>query len=520
MPQFEFLVSIQRDLGIALSATPVLDEGLRLCLTAAIRAATADGGGIYLRDEPTGALFLAAHEGLSPAFVAATTRYPRDSANARLVADGQPIYVPHSDLPLTLVEADEQLRALAAVPVLSQGQVIACLNIASKSADEFGESQQAALETIAAQIGGAIRRLQLERELQVSEARYRLVLQNAHDAILIHELTPSGELGSVLECNTAACRLLGVSEEELRHRPLLSFVTPADRHKASEEARRLVHEGAADLEIGMLRGDEDQRLVDIRSGLARVDESFVGIAVMRDTTDHRAADDALRRSQQDLRALAARLVSNSEHERQLIASELHDGAGQTLTGLRFSLAALTGAMPESTDSSVRGRLLDAQDCLRDVVAQIRHLINGLRPPMLENFGFIAALQHHVGIFTKQTGIAVDVVGEEAAAGVSSNVSIVLFRVAQEALINVAKHAEAQHVTVAIKQAAGVVTMRISDDGCGFETDRLSDKVSGEHLGMISMHERALAAGGSLQIESAPNKGTQVILTAPVLGPAD
>ena len=113
-----------------------------------------------------------------------------------------------------------------------------------------------------------------------------------------------------------------------------------------------------------------------------------------------------------------------------------------------------------------------------------------------------------------------VVGEEAAAGVSSNVSIVLFRVAQEALINVAKHAEAQHVTVAIKQAAGVVTMRISDDGCGFETDRLSDKVSGEHLGMISMHERALAAGGSLQIESAPNKGTQVILTAPVLGPAD
>jgi len=393
----KFLIRIQRDLGVSLSATPDLDEGLRLCLSAAMRAAGADGGGIYLRDTGTGDLRIAIHQGLSPAFVTAVSFFPSDSPNARMIAEGKSRYVMHSEIPLTLVEADERLRALAAMPVLSQGQVIACLNIASKTDDDFREPQRIALETIATQIGGAIRRLQLE-------------------------------------------------------------------------------------------------------------------------TEHRAKDEALLRSQQELRALATRLAQNSEHERRSIASELHDGVTQTLAGLRFSLASVTRALPASTDSPIRDQLLDASNSLGDVLSQIRHLILGLRPPMLEHFGPVAAVQYHAAMFQEQTGIAVDVSGDETSVEVSSDVCLVLFRVAQEALSNVAKHAEAEHVTVAINATAGAVTMHISDDGCGFEPDRIVENANGEHLGVITMHERARSVGGIVQIDSEFNKGTQITLTVPTTVP--
>jgi signal transduction histidine kinase len=122
------------------------------------------------------------------------------------------------------------------------------------------------------------------------------------------------------------------------------------------------------------------------------------------------------------------------------------------------------------------------------------------------------------MFQKQTGITVDVSGDKTSVEVSSDVSLVLFRVAQEALSNVAKHAKTQHVTVAINATADAVTMHISDDGCGFEPDRIVENTNGEHLGVITMYERTRSVGGIIQIDSEFNKGTQITLTVPTTVP--
>ncbi len=510
------LMQIQRDLAIALSATPSLDEGLRLCLTAAIEAAESDGGGIYLRDLDSGVIRLAEHQGLSDAFVNTVARFTPETPHANLVASGEPQYIAHRELPRTITEMEEQLSALAVVPITAGGEVVACLNVASKSRDVFDQHQRSALETIAAQVGNAINRLQLEQKVQSSEDLYRQVLRNAHDAVLIHEFTPSGELGGVQECNDAACHLFGVSREELVRRPLISFVHPEEFDLIRDNAMTLVREGAVSFEARLVPGEGEARFVDIRAGLTRTNGRLIGISVFRDITERRAADRVLARTQKELKALAARLARNSEQERQYVATELHDGVIQALTGMRFALATAIRETSQPQDAKLREVASQTEQGLVAASEQLRNIIAGLRPPMLEHFGLIAAVRHLGESIAEQQGVVVDVTEGAGVESPSADVALAVFRIVQEALSNIAKHAQAGRVSIDLQMNDNQLTVCITDNGVGFDPEGATaiDGERSERLGLVTMSERASAVGGSLSIASKIGEGTQVCLTVP------
>jgi PAS domain S-box-containing protein len=181
----EDLIRTQRDLGLELSTTGKLFEGLRLCVDAALHVSGMDCGGVYFVDETSGALDLIFHKGLSPGFIRSVSHYDADSANVKLVMLGNPIYTRHQELgvPLDKIELHEGLRAIAIVPLRYEDHVIGYLNIASHIFDEVPAFPRIALETIAAQIGSAIVRLKTEEALRVSEERFRTLVNSMEDIV-------------------------------------------------------------------------------------------------------------------------------------------------------------------------------------------------------------------------------------------------------------------------------------------------------------------------------------------------
>jgi len=230
----ENLVHTQRDLGLSLSAAVGLDEGLRLCVEAAIQVSEMDCGAVYLADKTSGELDLVFHKGLSPAFVRSVSHYDADSDNARLVMAGKPVYARCQELDALLDEVAlrERLRAIAVVPILHEDRVIACLNIASHTLDEVPPFARSALEVIAAQIGSAVARLEAEEELRASEEKYRHIAENPIVGVGM------AQDGTVIYINDAYCRMFGYEKDELVGESELKVVAPEDHPLIEQRTRK------------------------------------------------------------------------------------------------------------------------------------------------------------------------------------------------------------------------------------------------------------------------------------------
>ena len=174
-----------RDLALTLSGKMGLQQTLRFMLETAITISGMDSGGVYVVDPASGDLDLACHQGLSPGFVQRVAHYEADDINAYLVMAGRPMYAPLQDLPGILDEEDlnEGLTSLAIIPVIHQDQVIASINVASHHYEEVPATARAALETLAAQVGSAIARVQAEEALRQAKNDLELRVGGAHRSI-------------------------------------------------------------------------------------------------------------------------------------------------------------------------------------------------------------------------------------------------------------------------------------------------------------------------------------------------
>ncbi len=211
---------------------------------------------------------------------------------------------------------------------------------------------------------------------------------------------------------------------------------------------------------------------------------------------------------EQLRALSAHLAEVQESERQRLARELHDQVGQNLTALGLNLNLVRSLLP-SAEEAVQGRLADSLSLVEQTTERIRNVMAELRPPVLDDYGLMAALRWYGEQFAFRSGIQVTVAGEEPNPRLPLAVEGALFRIAQEALNNVAKHARAGRVTVSLETTAEAVRMQVRDNGIGFAR---RGRPGG--WGLLSMQERAEAVGGTCRVESLPHRGTTVTVEVP------
>jgi PAS domain S-box-containing protein len=232
--------------------------------------------------------------------------------------------------------------------------------------------------------------------------------------------------------------------------------------------------------------------------------------IQRDITEGYEASARVSASRQELRALAARLQQAREEERTTIAREIHDELGQALTGIKLDIAWMKRRLPREDDLNAQCQsMIERIDA---TLTTVRRIATELRPSVLDQLGLEAAIEWQGQEFSLRTGILVDFhvsVGDKT---IPEDMASSSFRILQESLTNIARHARASRVVIRLGVTEDVLTLEIEDDGIGIEPQRLDGTAS---LGLVGMRERALACGGELCITGRPMLGTTVALRIPL-----
>ena len=218
--------------------------------------------------------------------------------------------------------------------------------------------------------------------------------------------------------------------------------------------------------------------------------------------------------QEQLRLLSRQLLLAQEEERKKISRELHDEIAQTLTGINIRLASLKTEATVNT-KGLQKKITSTQRLVEKSVDIVHRFARELRPTVLDDLGLIPALHSFMKSFTKRTGVRAHLTVFAAVERLDTAKRTVLFRVAQEALTNVARHAQASRVEVSIQKLRGRVCMKIKDDGKSFNVERALHANGGKHLGLLGMRERLEMVGGRFAVESAPGKGTTIQAQIPL-----
>jgi signal transduction histidine kinase len=216
---------------------------------------------------------------------------------------------------------------------------------------------------------------------------------------------------------------------------------------------------------------------------------------------------------EQLRGLTRQLAEAQEVERKQLARELHDQIGQSLTALDLNLNLIWAQLAETAlgDGLVKPRLDDSLVLVTEMGERIRNVMADLHPPMLDDFGLVEALRWYGSRFAVRAGFTLIVQGEEPVPRLVSPIENALFRIAQEALTNVAKHAQASQVTVTVKTDNNTIRLVIADDGIGFEPGPSTRRFGQQGWGVLTMTERVEAVGGHCRIETQPGQGTRVVV---------
>lgn len=270
---------------------------------------------------------------------------------------------------------------------------------------------------------------------------------------------------------------------------------------------------------GRLHTETDERRLDGTS--LRIEGDYMVIyddrgrivghfGIQRDVTDRHLSEEQIRASREQLRALAARLQQVREEERTRIAREIHDELGQALTGLRLDIAWMKDRL--ARDHEVRAQCGSILARIDGTLRAVRRIATELRPSVLDQLGLAAALEWQGQEFGTRTGIEVAMELATDGTPIPDELGSSAFRILQESLTNVARHARAQRVTIRLAQTAELLTLDVSDDGIGIPPGRLEGTAS---LGLIGMRERAVACGGELVIRGEPERGTTVMLRVPL-----
>jgi signal transduction histidine kinase len=269
--------------------------------------------------------------------------------------------------------------------------------------------------------------------------------------------------------------------------------------------------GSEEVAVRAMKGGAADYVLKTSRHIPRLPQNIEGVLEQQRLQRERDQRDSQEmQSDELLHALAARLEQVAEGERRKIAQELHDRVGQTLTGLTINLKIVENLLPVQAPTECRERLEESIALADTAMKTIRNVMADLVPPVLEEYGLEAALQWQVRRFSTLTGIASYFESEGVGPRLPLSVETGLFRIVQEALTNIARHAKADQVTVRLEALAEEVDLVVSDKGIGFNPEEIrSPESEGDGWGLAIMRERARAIGAALGVDSAPGKGTRI-----------
>lgn len=360
--------------------------------------------------------------------------------------------------------------------------------------------------------------------------RYQAALRRYLESGPAASLLPAARLGRQAMNRGLETLELALVHEQALIAQALPARSSAARDRIIRRAGKFFSEAVLPMEATHRAAQEaNARLIRLNRALSQrtLDLAASNRTLKKEIARRHAVEETLRRSEQQsrrlleqsrglqeqLRLLSRQVLSAQEEERKRISRELHDVIAQMLTGINVRLATLKTEAAVNT-SNLAKSISGTQRLVEKSVDVVHRFARELRPAMLDDLGLIPTLHSFMKRFTKETGIRVSLTAFAGIEELSIAKRTVLFRVAQEALANVARHARAGRVEASIRRLPHAVRMQISDDGKSFKAERVWRSRKNQHLGLLGMRERVEMVGGSFSVESSPGQGTTITARIP------
>jgi PAS domain S-box-containing protein len=392
-------------------------------------------------------------------------------------------------------------RSAQKLPVLSRRELVARLSEAEEALRAIRSGEVDAI---------VVNRQGKEKvfTLKGADHTYRVFVERMNEgaAVLSSDHT-------VLHCNGRFAQFLGAGLQSVIGSSMLDLVWPDDHPKLVALLRRAAQRNCRG-EIRLQSRKGAPLSVHLSLNPLRLDSTRAVCLIASDLSEIKRAEQELRASSEQLRNLAAHLLSVREEERARISREVHDELGQSLTAVKMDLAWLAGRLPQRNGPMLK-RIRATRQLADSIIQSIRRISTELRPAVLD-LGLAAAVEWQVQEFQARSGIqcTVRLLAREE---IASNASTAMFRIFQETLTNVARHAKATRAEVVLQKQRDRLVLLIRDNGRGFDQ---ADPSLSKSLGLLGMRERAAILGGKVNISSAPGKGTTVSAWIPLPSPEE
>lgn len=302
----------------------------------------------------------------------------------------------------------------------------------------------------------------------------------------------------------------GYSGKEISEMHPSDFFEGAEKDYIIERISKVFTEGTSDAEAHFISKDNKRIPYYFKATSMMYEGKLCLLGTGIDITERKLAEKQVMETAEQLRELTAHLQSVQEEERTTIAREIHDELGQQLTVLKMDIAWLNKKI-KTDDTVVNEKFSEALSSVDETIRSVRRIATSLRPSLLDDLGLTAAIEWQVQEFEKRTGIIISFIDNLTPSVPAKSISIEIFRILQESLTNIARHAKAQHVKIILEKEEDKLLFSVQDDGAGFDEQAVKEKKT---LGLIGIKERVLLLGGNCIIESLPKKGTTVRVVIP------
>jgi PAS domain S-box-containing protein len=355
-------------------------------------------------------------------------------------------------------------------------------------------------------------RKKAERELRASEERYRMLVETMNDGLGVQD-----ENGRWVYVNERFAEMLGYSRDEMVGQPVVRFLDEVNQRIYEDQMTRRRKKARGSYEMSWLTRDEEP-VFTLMSSQPIFDDmgQFKGsFAIVTGINERKRAEEALRRSESQLRHLNMQLLTAQETERKRISRELHDELGQALTVMKLHMGFIRKGLAKDQDG-LKEECDKGTSYIEEVIENVRRLSRDLSPTILEDFGLSAAIKGLITTFARRNGIEVTLEALNIDSLVTEDSRTVVYRIVQEALTNIAKHAMAKKVLVEITRVDKILSISVQDDGQGFDIlQALSKNPEERGLGLATMKAHAQMLGGTLGLWTEQGSGTRLSLTIPI-----